>query len=507
MDKILTLSASQGYTLLILYGVFMIAITYFFARWKRYRSIQGFLVAERDVSWWLGATSIAASWIWAPALFVSVQSAYQQGLPGIFWFTFPNIIALLLYIFLAPRIREKLPYGYTLPQWIRYRLQSEKVHKMYLFPYFFYQLMAVTVQLFAGGHLVSFLTGIPFITAMLIMAITVLIYAFISGLESSFVTDFIQFILIVVGVVIVVPWVISVAGGWSSVNLGLGGASGQFRNIFDPGVAFSFGIVTAIGLLSGAISDQQYWQRAFAIKKSNLVPSFIFGAIMFGIVPIALSSLGFLAANSALGITLPAGVDVSLIGVATVSHFLPLWAIGLFVVMLLSALYSTLDSGVVAASSLYVTDVVRYSDKEREILKKIDQRVQLTQEEQNIGDALDDRGVKHSRKAMFWITVLGLLVALAANYIPGFGLKHLWWIFNTIAACVVVPTVLSLYWNRLDARGVFWGVLVAFVVGVPLFIYGNIIDKPIWIVGSSLFIILVSTGFCLAMPRKEIWNS
>jgi Na+/proline symporter len=107
---------------------------------------------------------------------------------------------------------------------------------------------------------------------------------------------------------------------------------------------------------------------------------------------------------------------------------------------------------------------------------------------------------------MFGIAALGFLVALAANYIPGFGLKHLWWIFNTVAACVVVPTVLSLYWSRLDARGVFWGILTAFVVGIPLFVYGNIIDKPIWIVGASLFIVAVSTLFCLAMPRKTAWT-
>ena len=90
------------------------------------------------MNWWLGATSIAASWIWAPALFISTQVSYQIGLPGIFWFTVPNVIALLLYIAFAPRIREKLPYGYTLPQWILHRLQSERVHKIYLFPYFFY---------------------------------------------------------------------------------------------------------------------------------------------------------------------------------------------------------------------------------------------------------------------------------------------------------------------------------------------------------------------------------
>lgn len=480
----------------------MILVTYFFARWKRYCSIQGFLVAERNVKWWLGAASIAASWIWAPALFVSVQMAYQKGLAGIFWFTVPNIIALLIYIFLAPKIREKLPYGYTLPQWIMFSLQSEKVHKMYLFPYFFYQLMAVAVQLFAGGSLVAFLTGIPLVNVMIIMAITVLIYALISGLESSFVTDFIQFILIIVGVVVVVPWAIHSAGGWSAVAIGFGGATGQFKNIFDPSVAFSFGIVTAIGLISGAISDQQYWQRAFAIKKNNLVPSFVFGAIMFGIVPVTLSVLGFLAANGNLGIALPVGTDVSMIGVATVSRLLPLSAVALFVVMLLSALYSTLDSGVVAVSALYVTDVVKYSEQEKEILRKIDEGTVLSQEEEIIGRRLDNKGVKNSRKAMLGITVLGLLVALAVTYIPGFDLKHLWWIFNTVAACVVIPTVLSLYWPRLDARGVFWGVLISFVVGIPLFVYGNIIDQPVWIVGASLFIIAVSTGFCLAMPKK-----
>ena len=498
------ISPSTGYLLLLVYGVFMIAITYFFARWRKYKTIQGFLVAERNVNWWLGATSIAASWIWAPALFVSIQMAYEKGLPGIFWFTFPNIIALALFIFLAPKIREKLPNGYTLPQWIRYKLKSEKVHKIYLFPYFFYQLMAVTVQLFAGGSLIYLLTGIPLITAMIIMALIVLIYSFISGLESSIVTDFVQFILIILGVAIVVPWAIINAGGWSSVSVGFGGLSGQFRNIFDPGVAFSFGIVTAIGLISGAISDQQYWQRTFAIKKKNLVPSFLFGAIMFGIVPIVLSSLGFLAANGSLGISLPANTDVSMIGVITVTHLLPTIAIALFVIMLLSALMSTLDSGLNATSSLFVTDVLKYSNKEKEVWMKVDNGQPLTKEEENIGKHLDKRGVFYSKAAMLGITLLGFFVALAATYIPGFGLKHLWWIFNTIAACVVVPTVLSLYWDRLDARGVFWGVLIAFVVGVPLFVYGNIINNPIWIVGASLFIILVSTLFCLAMPRKDL---
>lgn len=474
------ISQSAGYWFLLIFGLAMVLVTYFFARWSRWHTKEGFLVASRKVNWFIGGTSIAASWIWAPALFVSVQLAYQKGLAGIFWFTFPNIIALAIFSFLAPRIRSRMPEGYTLPQYIRYRLQSNKVHKIYLFPYFFYQLMAVTVQLFAGGALVSLLTGIPLTTVMPILALIALVYTWLSGLEASVVTDFVQMAMIVIIGAIILPLTWVAAGGAAAIGAGLGGLEG-IRNIFDPGVAFSLGIVTSIGLISGAISDQQYWQRSFAIKRKQLTKAFIFGALLFGIVPIALSTLGFIGANSALGISLPEGVDVSMIGVQTVATLLPAWAVFLFVIMLLAGLSSTLDSGLSAASSLWVTDVSRPKS--------------------------DIKAISSARKAMLGILVIGLFVAFAVHFIPQFGLFHLWWIFNTIAATVVVPTILSLYWDRLDARGVMWGVIVAFVIGLPIFIYGNLIDNPIAIVGSTLFIILISTLFCLAMPSKTRWTS
>ncbi len=468
-------SPAFGYWFLALFGLGMLLITYLFARLKKSHTKDDFLVADRKVGWFIGGSSIAASWIWAPALFISVQMAYEKGLAGIFWFTVPNILALALFAFLAPRIREKLPEGYTLPQFIKQKLQSERVHKMYLFPYFFYQLMAVTVQLFAGGSLVSLLTGISLTTVMPLLAIIALVYTIVSGLKASIITDFVQLILIFAIGGVILPLVWKAVGGVTAITAGLGGLE-RIENILDPGVAFSFGIVTSIGLIAGAISDQQYWQRAFAIKKKQLAKSFIFGAILFGIVPVALSTLGFIGANPELGITLPEGVDASMIGVQAVATLLPSWAVFLFVIMLLAGLCSTLDSGLSATSSLWVTDVAK--------------------------PGTDKEAIASSRKAMFGVSILGLAVALTALYIPDFGLKHLWWVFNTVAACVVVPTILSLYWDRLSEKGVFWGVLTSFVVGIPLFIYGNIIDKPIWIVGTTLFIIAISTAFCLVMPKS-----
>ena len=67
----------------------------------------------------------------------------------------------------------------------------------------------------------------------------------------------------------------------------------------------------------------------------------------------------------------------------------------------------------------------------------------------------------------------------------------------------MVPTILSLYWERLNPKGVFWVVLVAFFAGLPLFIYSNIIDKPVWIVSSALFVVGITLVFCLASPKHR----
>jgi Na+/proline symporter len=183
--------------------------------------------------------------------------------------------------------------------------------------------------------------------------------------------------------------------------------------------------------------------------------------------------LGFIAANPLIHINLPAGIDQSMVGVQTIAQLLPRWSVFLFAIGFLAILSSSLDAGLCAASSLWVADVVKPKD--------------------------DKSAVRMARISMVGIAALGLIVAFAILYIPHFGLEQLWWVFNTIAACVMVPTVLTLYSDSISERGVFWGVLVSFLVGIPLFIYSNIADKPAWAVASSVFIVLISTVFSLLL--------
>ncbi len=505
MNTIVHLSTGATYLLLLAFGLFMLLATYFFAWWQKSASTaENFLIADRKVNWFLGGSSIAASWIWAPAVFVSTLFAYQYGLAGLFWFTAPNMAALAIFAILAPRIRQKMPYGYTLPQWIRHSLGDEKVHKLYLYPFFFYQLMSITVQLYAGGNLLALVLGIPVYQATAVVTIAILgaiplIYTLVSGFESAIITDFLQLALIFVALIVLIPWSVSIAG-IDSIRAGLAGISGS-ANILNPKIAFSLGIVTSIGLIAGSVSDQQYWQRAFAIKEGHLRRAFIFGALAFGLVPILLGFLGFIGADPSFAAVVPEGVDTSLIGVVVVSRLLPVWTVFFFVIMLLCALSSTLDSGMNAAASLWTTDVMKYTDEEKSLMLRSEKGDVLSDKEKLTKHLLDLRRLSAARNTMIWLTIAGFLVALAVIYIPGFKLQQLWWVFNTVAACVMVPTILSLYWERLNPKGVFWGVLVAFFVGLPLFIYSNIIDKPVWIVLSALFVVGVTLVFCLAFPK------
>ena len=114
------LNSSQGLLLLVAYGATLITLSLVFTR-RRRKNHAEFLLAGRNIGPLAGAMSIAASWIWAPALFISSQKAFDQGIAGFGWFLVPNIAALLLFAPLALRIRKVLPNGFTLPQFIHQR--------------------------------------------------------------------------------------------------------------------------------------------------------------------------------------------------------------------------------------------------------------------------------------------------------------------------------------------------------------------------------------------------
>lgn len=67
----------NGLIILGIYAAAMMAATVIFT--KKENNVERFCVGSRKENWVVSALSIAATWIWAPALFVSTEKAYTTG--------------------------------------------------------------------------------------------------------------------------------------------------------------------------------------------------------------------------------------------------------------------------------------------------------------------------------------------------------------------------------------------------------------------------------------------
>jgi urea-proton symporter len=461
-----TFSVPEAVALIVGFSLVMLVLT---SRNKRQKdSINLFFVANRKVGLIIGSLSVMAAWIWAPALFVSSQKGYEQGLPGVFWFTVPNALSLVFFAFLAKRIRQVMDQGYTLPEFIRQRL-GVRSHFIHIIAIFVAQTYAVIVQLTASLLLLNLLTGISKVALLLIIAALFLALAALRGIRTSILLDVIKAGVIAVVIIVIIPWTIAAAGGAAEVSQGLGGSKGTYTNLLDPTVAWAFGVPITISLLSGVVIDQQQWQRAFSIRRRRVRSAFVLGGIIFALVPASLALLGFLAANPAAGVEV---TSTQLAGVAAVAHFLPKIGVVIFAIMVLVGLTSAGSAALCAVSSIGGIDIYR-----QYLHRK----------------ATDHQIIRASRISMFII----LFIAMVISLLPNVQILYIQLLVGSFRAALLIPTVLALFWRRLSGKAAFYGMLSGIVVGVPLFIYGSLVNNTTLSSLGSLFPILVSTAICL----------
>lgn len=478
-----SLECFEGWALIAGYFAAMLALVFFLR--KRERTKEEFLVASRSMPWLLTAFSMAATWVWAPSMFVASEKAYTQGIAGVFWFVVPNVLTLVLFAFFANKMRKLRPEGWTFSDYIREKY-SNRCHTLYLIESFGLQTMSFAVQLLAGATIFSKITGISFTTTTIVMAVCPLFYTFACGIRSSIITDFWKMLWIVIVLVAGLPIMLSNAGPETLIN-GLGGITGDFSSLFSGSgimVALSFGIPTTIGLLSGTFGDQMFWQRVFCVKADKVKRTMFAAAGIFAVVPISLALFGFIAAGAGLDIR-----DTQLTNVGAVIAFCPKWFLYLFFVLILSGLISTVDSIICAVSSVAGHDVVtRLSLNE-----KWHERIQNN----NLLFILFANEVRTARFAMLAVTIVAVLVA----NIPGLTILYLFLLYGTLRSSVMLPTVFSILSKRMTEKGLFYGILTSMIVGLPVFAYGNLVGNIPLIVAGSLFTILASGVIALDYKR------
>lgn len=454
-----------NYTILVLvaYAVIMLLSTVFLT--KKENNIERFCVGNRNIGWFISALSIAATWIWAPALFTSTENAYTKGFAGLFWFLVPNVLCLILFIPFAKKIRKEMPEGITLSGYMHKKYESEAVKNVYLFQLGALSVLSTGVQLLAGSKILSMLTGIPFWMMTVIMALIAYSYSQFSGIKASIITDAIQMIFMLLVSICFMVFGIKNGGGISILANGLGGITGECGSLFSEKgleIFLGFGLPTTIGLLSGPFGDQCFWQRAFCVEKDKIGRAFFVGALLFGVVPLSMGILGFIGAGMEY-----AAIDTGVINFELISELFPTWAVVPFLFMIVSGLLSTIDSNLCAISSL-TTDIFK-----KNTLGK-------------------------TKFAMILLLVLGIAVA----NIPGLTVTHLFLMYGTLRAATLLPTIFTLKGVNLKAKGIVIGIISALIVGLPIFAYGNINNIAIYKTIGSLTTVLLSGVVTLIVSRK-----
>jgi Na+/proline symporter len=466
-------SPGTGIIVLLIYGLFALAMTLWYSR--GYNDTKtSFLVARRELNTFQGSLSVAAAWLWAPGLFISTQQAYVNGLVGLFWFCLGNFLTLGAFAYFAKRIREKAPAGFTFSGYLREKF-SGRVQGLFVVEMMLLAVCAFAINLLAGSKTVEILTGIDYTLATFLMAGVAILYSFRTGLKATVITEVIKIIIVWTGVIILVPWAISAAGGWSVVVAGLGGRTGLGGSIFGTpfawGIFTGFGAAAFLGHMGGPWGDNSFYQRAFSIKKNCIIPSFIIASFVFIVVPICMGLLGFLAAGA--GLDIPDSM-VSVTNAITIGTFLPTSAAIVFMFMVFAGLVAILDSQFASVANMTGHDIFNKFK----------------------GGTDDKQIINYARGGMVILAIAGVGVA----NIPGMQLVYLFLFFAVLRASVWLPSMMSIVrpaW--VTERGMFWGIAIPATIGEILFVAGKLgytdtafAGTLIAIFGSPILVLIIS---------------
>ena len=347
---------------------------------KHSTDVNGFVLGGRSVGPWLTAFAYGTSYFSA-VVFVGYagQFGWKYGIAAT-WAGIGNALlgSLLAWAVLGRRTRIMTQHldSATMPQFFQARFNSEAL-KLAASAIIFIFLIPYTASLYNGlSRLFAMAFDIDYAWCVIIMAILTAIYVIAGGYMATAINDFIQGIIMIIGIVAVIAAVLNSNGGFLEALNKLGQVSdpsvsttpGVFASFFGPDPVNLLGVVILTSL--GTWGLPRMVQKFYAIRNEKqigkgMIISTIFAAIVAG-------GCYFLGGFGRLY-----NVDVAAEGfdavIPTMLSGLPTVLIALVIVLVLAASMSTLSSLVLTSSSTLTLDfikgrIVRNMDEKKQLL-------------------------------------------------------------------------------------------------------------------------------------------
>jgi SSS family solute:Na+ symporter len=334
-----------------------------------------------------------------------------------------------------------------------------------------YAAMIAVIQVIAIGTILSAMLGWGMAVGMLVGGMVVLIYTSLGGMWSVSLTDYIQFILMTVGIFfIMLPVGITAAGGWQGIS---GKLPASYLRLDTIGyeTIFSYFLLFFLGL----IISQDVWQRVFTARDATVARR---GTVIAGLYcilyAVAMVVIGMIAA-----VTFHALDDPQMAFATAAVELLPSGLSGLVLAGSLSALMSTASGPLLASSTLISNDIYR-----RFFAKDVTDNVFLARTRLITG-------------------IVGMVVVCCALWIQDV-IKALDAAYTLLSGSIFVPVFAGLTWKRANAAATLISMcLSASTAIVAMVVWGMDSTWPIILgIGTSL-VTLVVVSLITTPPERE----
>ncbi|MEO1656210.1 MAG: hypothetical protein AAFR65_00685 [Pseudomonadota bacterium] len=297
-----------------------------------------YLVAGRSLGVGAVAMSIFATWFAAETVIATAGETAQFGLAGARVEPFAYGLGIIvLALFVAYRIRAGGHFTVAGFLGARFGVQVEVLSAMII-------ALSATVwaaaQLNALAVLISASTELPFLGAIVIGTGLILAYTLIGGLKGDVATDVVQGGVTILGLMILFVLVLNQAGGVAGVPVSALSFSTEGETAFDK---LDIWLVPVLGTIVAqeAISRLLGAKTPEVARKGALLGAAIY--LTAGLLPVGIGLVG-----PTLGLELGTGDDFF---TSIAEAVLPPWLFIMVSGALLSAILSSVDSALLAASA------------------------------------------------------------------------------------------------------------------------------------------------------------
>ncbi len=442
--------------ILVLYALSMVGIAIYTR--NRSKSVNDFLLAgKKGLNGWMSAFAYGTTYFSA-VIFIGYAGKFGQsfGLAAV-WIGIANAVigSLFAWLVLARRTKNMTVRlgAKTMPEFFEKRYGSQGL-KIVSAVVIFIFLIPYSASVYNGlSSLFETVFKIPGWAVMIALAALTALYLFFGGYFATALSDFIQGIIMLIGVVLMVicfmnspevSWDISelvndVNKTWftfGSENTGIYGSTASLMSLI---------LLTSFGVWALPQTIHKYYaiRDRRAISQGTIVSTLFALIIGFGAY--------YVGALSGLFGELLEGVTGDYVIPTMLAKVIPMGLMGIIAVLILSASMSTLSSVSLASASVVAVDI--YKGR----LNK---------------DASDKR-VNIVMKALCLVFVVISVVLAILN--EKFGVAAIAYMmgisWGTLAGCFMGPYVLGVIWKRVTKSAVWASIISSLVLTVSLIIF------------------------------------